>query len=407
MFGAALCCAVLRSLHALASAARIDLYDVLDVPTSASQRELKRAYRKQARALHPDKHPKERKAEFEAKFIALANAYEILSDPKTRAAYDLNPSSYFEQESNHNSGYSDFESAFKRHGFDGGNTVEDTPLNRIVVVLMILTLAAPVAYVSFHKLIAKRNGNASRAQLLQSLQPKSKEEQQRQKDAERREARRRQQRREERNTVRRRAKERSEEEMSRVKKADIKAVVKAPAADLKKGMTTDAAPGAARRAMTGHRIIKGPDDAWAEKEDALLLVACKKYPGGTPQRWEKIASYVGRDRPAVLKRVKALKIRLVRKTDIDFHRAQNSTASAVSSRGASFRQTPTDIDAGQREWTQDEQSRLENALKTVPSSLPKLERWTQISQIVKTRTKGECARRFKELRKMLRKNQSK
>ena len=154
---------------------------------------------------------------------------------------------------------------------------------------MILTLAAPVAYVSFHKLITKRNGNASRAQLLQSLQPKSKEEQQRQKDAERREARRRQQRREERNTVRRRAKERSEEEMSRVKKADIKAVVKAPAADLKKGMTTVAAPGAARRAMTGHRIIKGPDDAWAEKEDALLLVACKKYPGGTPQLWEKSA----------------------------------------------------------------------------------------------------------------------
>ena len=49
---------ILASLHALASAARIDLYDVLDVPTSASQRELKRAYRKQARALHPDKHPK-------------------------------------------------------------------------------------------------------------------------------------------------------------------------------------------------------------------------------------------------------------------------------------------------------------------------------------------------------------
>ena len=45
---------ILASLHALASAARIDLYDVLDVPTSASQRELKRAYRKQARALHPD-----------------------------------------------------------------------------------------------------------------------------------------------------------------------------------------------------------------------------------------------------------------------------------------------------------------------------------------------------------------
>ena len=230
---------LLVTILAFASGAATNLYDVLNSPASATQAELKRAYRKQARALHPDKHPKELKAEFEAKFIALANAYEILSDPVTRAAYDRNPSGYFDEESTRDSRYHDFETAFKRHGFDGGNTVDDTPLNRIVVMLMLLTLAAPVAYVSVQKLIAKPDSNATRAQLLQALQPKSREELQRQEDAEKREAQRRQQRREERTLVRRRAKERSEEELSRVKKADIRAVIKVPGIDLQK-VETDA-----------------------------------------------------------------------------------------------------------------------------------------------------------------------
>ena len=140
------------------------------------------------------------------------------------------------------------------------------------------------------------------AQLLQSLQPKSKEEQQRQKT----------QKGEKpdggSSVVKKHCtaarQERSEEEMSRVKKADIKAVVKAPAADLKKGMTTDAAPGAARRAMTGHRILRAGRCVGREG-GCTAACSVQKVPGGTPQRWEKIASYVGRARPAVLKRVKA------------------------------------------------------------------------------------------------------
>ncbi len=406
-----------------ASPGRANLYDVLDAPTDADAKALKRAYRKQARSLHPDKHPAERKAEFEAKFIELANAYEILSDPETRAAYDRNPNGYFDQESTRAGGYHDFESAFRRHGFDGGNTVDDTPLNRLVVVLMLLSLAGPAAYVGVKKFLAKPAANATRVQLLQALTPKTAEEQQRQIEAEQREAHRRKQRRDERNTMRQRVKARSAAELDAVKKADIKAVITQSSEN--SGGGTDAAPGAARRAT--HRIIKEVDDVWTEKEDALLLTACKKYTGGTPQRWEKIANYVGsRDKPGVLKRVKKLKIRLTNSVSgrggvvpgarssvskgAAVERGKHRGVGGIAGGGGSGRDSATGGGDGNSSghgtksaWSQGEQSRLEIALRTVPSSLPKIERWTKISEIVKTRTKGECARRFKELRAMLRK----
>lgn len=63
-----------------------DPYEVLGVPRSASEEEIKRAYRKLARRYHPDANPDDPEAESRFKEIALA--YEILSDPEKRAQYD-------------------------------------------------------------------------------------------------------------------------------------------------------------------------------------------------------------------------------------------------------------------------------------------------------------------------------
>jgi len=63
-----------------------DLYDVLGVDRSASQDELKKAYRKLAMKYHPDKNPDDAAAE--AKFKEAAEAYEILSDDDKRQRYD-------------------------------------------------------------------------------------------------------------------------------------------------------------------------------------------------------------------------------------------------------------------------------------------------------------------------------
>ena len=62
-----------------------DYYEVMGVPRTASQDEIKRAYRKLARKFHPDV-SKEKHAE--DKFKELQEAYEVLKDPEKRAAYD-------------------------------------------------------------------------------------------------------------------------------------------------------------------------------------------------------------------------------------------------------------------------------------------------------------------------------
>lgn len=62
-----------------------DYYQTLGIKKDASQEEIKRAYRKQARKFHPDIN---KGADAEEKFKELGEAYEVLQDPEKRAAYD-------------------------------------------------------------------------------------------------------------------------------------------------------------------------------------------------------------------------------------------------------------------------------------------------------------------------------
>ncbi|MDX1651863.1 MAG: molecular chaperone DnaJ [Brumimicrobium sp.] len=63
-----------------------DYYEVLGVNKSASESEIKKAYRKMALKYHPDKNPDDSTAE--AKFKEAAEAYEVLSNPQKRQRYD-------------------------------------------------------------------------------------------------------------------------------------------------------------------------------------------------------------------------------------------------------------------------------------------------------------------------------
>ncbi|MBZ9860489.1 MULTISPECIES: DnaJ C-terminal domain-containing protein [unclassified Mesorhizobium] len=63
-----------------------DPYEVLGVAKNASAKDIKSAYRKLAKKYHPDQNPNDPKAK--DRFAAANQAYEIVGDEKTRAAYD-------------------------------------------------------------------------------------------------------------------------------------------------------------------------------------------------------------------------------------------------------------------------------------------------------------------------------
>ena len=64
----------------------VDYYKILGVDKNIPQKDVRAAYRKRAKQFHPDLHPNDPKAK--AKFQALNEAYEVISDPVKRAKYD-------------------------------------------------------------------------------------------------------------------------------------------------------------------------------------------------------------------------------------------------------------------------------------------------------------------------------
>ena len=111
--------------------AKRDYYEILGVSKNASEQEIKKAYRKSAMKYHPDKFSNSSEAEkkdAENKFKEVNEAYEILSDPQKKAAYDQYGHSAFENNGDQGgfgqgSGFGGF--SFEGGSFDFGDIFDD------------------------------------------------------------------------------------------------------------------------------------------------------------------------------------------------------------------------------------------------------------------------------------------
>ena len=88
-----------------------DYYELLGIPRTASEEEIKKAFRKQARKYHPDVNREDPKTA-EAKFKEINEAYEVLSNPESRTKYDQ-------------FGHAAFDGAAGASGFGGGGGIND------------------------------------------------------------------------------------------------------------------------------------------------------------------------------------------------------------------------------------------------------------------------------------------
>lgn len=97
----------------------IDYYKILDVTKSATEAEIKKAYRKLARKYHPDLNPNDKEAE--KKFKEINEANEVLSNPENRKKYDKYGKDWKHADEFEKAGYDPNQQQYSRQQQQSGN----------------------------------------------------------------------------------------------------------------------------------------------------------------------------------------------------------------------------------------------------------------------------------------------
>ena len=351
-----------------------NFYDILSISSTATKKDIKKAYRSQARLIHPDKHPASQKEKYEALFVKLAEAYSVLSDDSKRQAYD---------NGNYNDNFnSNFDEAFKHYGYDG---VQDTPANWLALILVSSMLILPIVFVGIKHLRGKSiQDNVTRLELLKKtgITPKTKQEIEKEKQRKQ--------------TFDKQQKERAiQKEIQRSKQQEQRQKAAAKEASVVISNIQAHVP--------IHKVISNRSNTledvqveinhysvpWNELEKKRFGMASKKYGMGTPNRWERIAKYMGtRDKKGVTNYVKMLK------------NGENLRLKKLKLAKKDVVREVVEVEVEVEKWTAEAQLKFEEALRGVPRTLSKQERWNEIALRV-GKSRSECVKRFKELREKL------
>jgi len=138
---------------------------------------------------------------------------------------------------------------------------------------------------------------------------------------------------------------------------------------------------------------------WSVNENQLLIKASLLHPTGSVDRWNLIASYINEHCSDKTRKPKTDKdvirqSKAVQSMEFKPVTNQHQLGSGIIIENGTAPKT-VDEDG----WADDEQKKLESALKSFPASDP--ERWDKIASHVATKSKKECVRRYKKLAELV------
>ncbi|KAL6266403.1 dnaJ homolog subfamily C member 1-like [Pogonomyrmex barbatus] len=135
---------------------------------------------------------------------------------------------------------------------------------------------------------------------------------------------------------------------------------------------------------------------WTDNDILELIKYVKKYPGGTPERWEKIANVMNRTVAEVTHMAKKIKEEGLKPSESVEEVSVEEKPKKIKTRSENTVSTS--------EWSQEQQRALEAALTKYPKGTS-VDRWEKIANCIEGKTKEECQARYKQLVELVKKKQ--
>ena len=153
---------------------------------------------------------------------------------------------------------------------------------------------------------------------------------------------------------------------------------------------------------------------WSKEELAALSKAIKKYPAGGSNRWDTIALFVNnlcklpnpRSKEECIEKYNQIASASTAAAAASSTTGTATDDAAAGGGGESGTTTATADEEGGGSWTEEQDSLLQEMLRTYPADMEKNERWKMIAKGVPGKSKKECVERFKAIREAVRQSKS-